>query len=37
MIHRSFTDQEIAAMIRSGQIVDAASLAALTLFQLRPI
>ena len=35
MIHRAFTDQEIARMIRSGQIVDAPSLAALTLFQLR--
>lgn len=35
MIHRAFTDQEIAGMIRSGQIVDAPSLAALTLFQLQ--
>ena len=35
MIHRAFTDQEIARMIRSGQIVDAPSLAALTLFQLQ--
>jgi hypothetical protein len=34
MIHRAFTDQEIAGMIRSGQIVDAPSVAALTLFQL---
>jgi 8-oxo-dGTP pyrophosphatase MutT (NUDIX family) len=36
MIHRAFTDTEIAAMIRSGQIVDAPSLAALTLYQLPP-
>ena len=35
MIHRAFTDQEIAGMIRSGQIVDVPSLAALTLFQLQ--
>ncbi|GAB3839617.1 hypothetical protein ACFPIJ_34700 [Dactylosporangium cerinum] len=32
---RAFTDQEIAGMIRSEQIVDAPSLAALTLFQLQ--
>ncbi|MDI6098822.1 NUDIX hydrolase [Actinoplanes sp. NEAU-A12] len=36
MIHRAFTDQEIDGMILSGQIVDAPSLAALTLFRLRP-
>ncbi|MEV4414077.1 NUDIX hydrolase [Catellatospora sp. NPDC049609] len=35
MIHRAFTDAEIAAMIRSGQIVDAPSLAALTLYRLQ--
>jgi 8-oxo-dGTP pyrophosphatase MutT (NUDIX family) len=35
MIHRAFTDAEIAAMIRAGQIVDAPSLAALTLYHLR--
>ncbi|MEU4160911.1 NUDIX hydrolase [Actinoplanes sp. NPDC026670] len=35
MIHRAFTDQEIAGMICSGQVVDAPSLAALTLFQLQ--
>ncbi len=34
MIHRAFTDQEITTMIRSGQIVDAPSLAALTLHRL---
>ncbi|WP_250031017.1 NUDIX domain-containing protein [Paractinoplanes maris] len=34
MVHRSFSDIEITAMIRSGQIVDAPSLAALTLFRL---
>jgi 8-oxo-dGTP pyrophosphatase MutT (NUDIX family) len=35
MIHRAFSDAEIAEMIRSGQIVDAPSLAALTLYRLR--
>ena len=35
MIHRAFTDPEIADMIRSGQIVDAPSLAALTLYNLQ--
>lgn len=34
MVHRAFSDKEIAGMIRSGQIVDAPSLAALTLFRL---
>lgn len=34
MIHREFSDAEIAGMIRSGQIVDAPSLAALTLYRL---
>ncbi|WP_045741155.1 NUDIX domain-containing protein [Actinoplanes rectilineatus] len=34
MIHRWFSDAEITAMIRTGQIVDAPSLAALTLFTL---
>ena len=34
MIHRAFTDAEITGMIRSGQIVDAPSLAALTLYRL---
>ncbi|BCY09793.1 NUDIX hydrolase [Actinoplanes sp. L3-i22] len=34
MVHRAFGDTEIAEMIRSGQIVDAPSLAALTIFQL---
>ena len=34
MIHRAFTDAEIADMIRSGAIVDAPSLAALTLHHL---
>ncbi|WP_433376991.1 NUDIX domain-containing protein [Actinoplanes sp. CA-142083] len=34
MIHRAFTDAEIAEMIRTGQIVDAPSLAALTLYRL---
>ncbi len=34
MIHRAFTDAEIGAMIRSGAIVDAPSLAALTLYRL---
>jgi 8-oxo-dGTP pyrophosphatase MutT (NUDIX family) len=36
MIHHAFTDTEITAMIRSGQIVDAPSLAALTLYRLPP-
>ena len=35
MIHRAFGDAEILAMIRSGQIVDAPSLAALTLYRLQ--
>jgi 8-oxo-dGTP pyrophosphatase MutT (NUDIX family) len=35
MIHRAFSDTEIAEMIRSGQIVDAPSLAALTLYRLQ--
>ncbi|MEU4155299.1 NUDIX hydrolase [Actinoplanes sp. NPDC026670] len=34
MIHRAFTDDEVTAMIRSGEIVDAPSLAALTLYRL---
>ncbi|GAA4956825.1 NUDIX domain-containing protein [Actinoplanes utahensis] len=34
MIHRAFSDPEIAEMIRSGLIVDAPSLAALTLYRL---
>jgi 8-oxo-dGTP pyrophosphatase MutT (NUDIX family) len=34
MIHRAFTDLEITDMIRTGQIVDAPSLAALTLHRL---
>ncbi|MEU8665019.1 hypothetical protein AB0C31_51420, partial [Actinoplanes philippinensis] len=34
MIHRAFTDEEITAMIRTGQVVDAPSLAALTLYRL---
>ncbi|MEJ3743901.1 NUDIX hydrolase [Actinomycetes bacterium KLBMP 9797] len=35
MIHRACTDAEISEMIRSGQIVDAPSLAALTLYRLQ--
>lgn len=35
MIHRAFTDAEITAMIRRGEIVDAPSLAALTLYRLQ--
>ncbi|MEV6350638.1 NUDIX hydrolase [Actinoplanes sp. NPDC051851] len=35
MIHRAVTDREIAEMIRTGQMVDASSLAALTLYHLR--
>ncbi|GAA2860367.1 ADP-ribose pyrophosphatase [Actinoplanes cyaneus] len=35
MVHRAFSDAEIAEMICSGQIVDAPSLAALTLYRLR--
>lgn len=35
MVHQAFTDRQVAEMIRSGQIVDAPSLAALTLFQLQ--
>ncbi|GAB4058186.1 NUDIX domain-containing protein [Catellatospora paridis] len=34
MVHRACTDAEISEMIRSGQIVDAPSLAALTLYRL---
>ena len=34
MVHRAFTDGEITAMIHSGHIVDASSLAALTLYRL---
>jgi hypothetical protein len=34
MVHRAFTDAEIDAMLRSGAIVDAPSLAALTLYRL---
>ena len=34
MIHQAFTDAEITAMIRAGQITDAPSLAALTLYRL---
>lgn len=34
MIHRAFTDAEITALIRSGDLVDAPSLAALTLYRL---
>jgi 8-oxo-dGTP pyrophosphatase MutT (NUDIX family) len=34
MVHRAVTDAEITAMIRSGQMVDAPSLAALTLYRL---
>ncbi|MFD1374042.1 NUDIX hydrolase [Actinoplanes sichuanensis] len=34
MIHRAFTDDEVTAMIRRGEIVDAPSLAALTLYRL---
>ncbi|MFC4068293.1 NUDIX domain-containing protein [Actinoplanes subglobosus] len=34
MIHRAVTDEEITSMIRTGQIVDAPSLAALTLYRL---
>lgn len=34
MIHQAFTDAEIVGMIRSGGIVDAPSLAALTLYRL---
>lgn len=34
MVHRACTDTEISEMIRSGQIVDAPSLAALTLYRL---
>jgi len=34
MIHRAITDTEITEMIRTGQIVDAPSLAALTLYRL---
>jgi 8-oxo-dGTP pyrophosphatase MutT (NUDIX family) len=34
MLHRAFTDEEITEMIHSGDIVDAPSLAALTLYRL---
>jgi hypothetical protein len=34
MVHRAFTDEEITTMIRTGAIVDAPSLAALTLYRL---
>ena len=34
MTHRAFTDAEISEMIRRGSIVDASSLAALTLYRL---
>ncbi|MEV4280817.1 NUDIX hydrolase [Actinoplanes xinjiangensis] len=34
MVHRAFTDEEIITMIRTGAIVDAPSLAALTLYRL---
>jgi 8-oxo-dGTP pyrophosphatase MutT (NUDIX family) len=34
MVHRRFTDDEIAGLIRSGGMVDAPSLAALTLYRL---
>jgi 8-oxo-dGTP pyrophosphatase MutT (NUDIX family) len=34
MVHRFVTDAEVATMIRTGDIVDSASLAALTLFNL---
>ncbi|MEV6844513.1 NUDIX hydrolase [Actinoplanes sp. NPDC051411] len=37
MIHRAFSDTDIAEMIRSGQIVDAPSLAALTLYRLQSV
>jgi 8-oxo-dGTP pyrophosphatase MutT (NUDIX family) len=34
MVHRACTDAEIAAMLRDGRLVDAPSLAALTLYRL---
>jgi len=34
MIHRAFSDAEISELIRTGQMVDAPSLAALTLYRL---
>ncbi|SNY60275.1 NUDIX domain-containing protein [Paractinoplanes atraurantiacus] len=34
MVHRAVTDDEITAMLRGGDIVDAPSLAALTLYRL---
>lgn len=34
MIHRAFTDAEVSDMIRRGSIVDASSLAALTLYRI---
>jgi 8-oxo-dGTP pyrophosphatase MutT (NUDIX family) len=37
MIHRAFSDTDIAEMIRSGQIVDAPSPAALTLYRLQSV
>jgi 8-oxo-dGTP pyrophosphatase MutT (NUDIX family) len=36
MIHRAFTDAEIDALIRSGDLTDSASLAALLLYRMRP-
>jgi 8-oxo-dGTP pyrophosphatase MutT (NUDIX family) len=35
MVHRAFTDAEVTRMVLSGAIVDAPSLAALTLYRLR--
>ncbi len=35
MVHRAFTDAEVTEMVLAGAIVDAASLAALTLYHLR--
>jgi hypothetical protein len=35
--HRAFSDTDTAEMIRSGQIVDASSLAALTLYRLQSV
>ena len=35
MVHRRFTDAEVDEAIRAGHIVDAPSLAALTLYRLR--
>ena len=36
MVHQAFGDDEIEAMIASGVLIDAASLAALLLYRLRP-